>query len=92
MRLAFVTPRYGPGVLGGSEAFMAEAAAGFGARGHEVEVLTTCALDHYTWENVLPPGLEGGTRRFETVRHHSRQAMLAQIAIQQGLSVSLDDQ
>ncbi len=42
MRLAFVTPRYGPGVVGGSEAVMAEAARGLAARGHEVELLTTC--------------------------------------------------
>lgn len=92
MKIAFVTPRYGPGVLGGSEAFMAEAADGFTTRGHDVEVLTTCALDHYTWDNVLPAGFANGVRRFETVRHHSRAALLAQIAVQHGRQVSLDDQ
>jgi glycosyltransferase involved in cell wall biosynthesis len=71
MRLAFVTPRYGHGVVGGAETAMSEAAAGLAARGHSVEILTTCAQDHYSWANEFPPGvtLEGDltVRRFETV-------------------------
>ncbi|MGC9961643.1 MAG: glycosyltransferase family 4 protein [Acidimicrobiales bacterium] len=70
-RLAFVTPRYGNGVVGGAETAMREAAAGLAARGHVVEVLTTCARDHYTWANEFPPGVERDgdltIRRFETV-------------------------
>jgi glycosyltransferase involved in cell wall biosynthesis len=70
-RLAFVTPRYGPGVVGGAETAMREAAAGLAARGHSVDLLTTCARDHYTWANDFGPGpfREGGLtiRRFETV-------------------------
>jgi glycosyltransferase involved in cell wall biosynthesis len=70
-RLAFVTPRYGPGVVGGAETAAREAAAGLAARGHSVDILTTCARDHYTWANEFEPGLatEGllGVRRFETV-------------------------
>ena len=42
--------------MGGSEAVVREAAHGLAERGYEVEVLTTCALDHYTWANVFPPG------------------------------------
>lgn len=74
-RLCFVTPRYGDGVVGGSELVMAEAARGLAARGYEVEILTTCALDHYTWANHFPEGSfedRGLTvRRFETVRPRS---------------------
>jgi glycosyltransferase involved in cell wall biosynthesis len=55
-RIAFVTPRYGEGVVGGSEAVMAEAARGLAARGHDVEVLTTCAKNHFSWENEFEPG------------------------------------
>lgn len=55
-KLAFVTPRFGPGVVGGSEALSREIALGLAGRGWEVEVLTTCAVDHYTWENALVPG------------------------------------
>lgn len=70
-RLAFVTPRYGPGVVGGAEAAMREAAIGLAGRGHRVDVLTTCATDHYTWANELPAGdTRDGVltvRRFATV-------------------------
>ncbi|MGH9303014.1 MAG: glycosyltransferase family 4 protein [Acidimicrobiales bacterium] len=70
-RLAFVTPRYGPGVVGGSEAVMREAAHGLASRGYDVEILTTCARDHYSWENELPAGSTRDAqvlvRRFPTV-------------------------
>jgi len=70
-RIAFVPPRYGDEVVGGSEALMREAAHGLAGRGWEVEVLTTCARDHYTWANDYPPGefeVDGVTvRRFPTV-------------------------
>jgi glycosyltransferase involved in cell wall biosynthesis len=55
-RLAFVTPRYGRDIVGGSEAVMGEAARGLAGRGALVEVLTTCARSHYTWANELPEG------------------------------------
>jgi len=66
-----VTPRYGGEVVGGSEAVMREAAHGLAARGHSVDVLTTCARDHYTWANELPAGTQSDgwvtVRRFEVV-------------------------
>ncbi len=55
-RLCFVTPRYGDGVVGGSELVVAEAARGLAQRGYEVQLLTTCAQDHYTWANHFPAG------------------------------------
>ena len=71
-RVAFVTPRYGRGVVGGSESVVREAAHGLTGRGYEVELLTTCAQDHYTWANELPPGesTDGGVkvRRFPIVK------------------------
>lgn len=54
--LAFVPPRYGTDVVGGSESVMREAAHGLAERGWDVEVLTTCASSHYTWANDHPPG------------------------------------
>jgi glycosyltransferase involved in cell wall biosynthesis len=96
MKLAFVPPRFGPGVLGGSEALMREAALGLCARGHQVEVVTTCALDHYSWANELVEGTseENGVlvRRFPVVRHPSRAALKAQLSIQSGRVPDLDDQ
>ena len=70
-RVAFVTPRYGAGVVGGSEAVIAEAARGFAGRGYDVEVLTTCARSHFSWANEFEPGsfVDRGVtvRRFRTV-------------------------
>ena len=77
---------------------MREAAEGFAARGHEVEILTTRAVDHYNWENVLPRGMsqEGAVvvRRFSVVRHHSSDALAAQWAVQagRGAELTLDQQ
>jgi len=71
-RIAFVTPRYGDGVVGGSEAVVREAAHGLADRGYDVDVLTTCAVDHYTWANEFPPGttIDGlvTVRRFPTIQ------------------------
>ena len=57
-RIALVPPRYGPGVVGGAELSLGEAAHGLAARGWSVEVLTTCALDHFTWANEFAAGTE----------------------------------
>jgi glycosyltransferase involved in cell wall biosynthesis len=96
MKLAFVPPRFGPGVLGGSEKVSADAACGFAARGFDVEVVTTCALDHYTWANELPEGTseQNGlvVRRFPVTRHPSRAALAAQLSIQAGRIPDLDHQ
>jgi glycosyltransferase involved in cell wall biosynthesis len=57
MKAAFVTPRYGPEVIGGAEAAARALAEHLVAdAGWEAEVFTTCARDHVTWENELPPG------------------------------------
>ncbi|HLX89951.1 MAG TPA: glycosyltransferase family 4 protein [Acidimicrobiales bacterium] len=69
MKVAFVTPRYGPEVMGGAETAARQLAEHLVADvGFEVEALTTCALDHITWDDVLEPGdstLHGVTvRRF----------------------------
>lgn len=69
--VAFVPPRFGAGVIGGAEAVMADMVAGLAARGIPVEILTTCARDHFTWANEFEPGLsttDNGVivRRFPT--------------------------
>jgi glycosyltransferase involved in cell wall biosynthesis len=57
MKVAFVTPRYGVEVMGGAESAARQLAEHLVAdQGWEVEVFSTCALDHLTWDNVLPPG------------------------------------
>ncbi|HLH28669.1 MAG TPA: hypothetical protein VKW77_07110, partial [Acidimicrobiales bacterium] len=57
MRLAVVAPRYGPEVIGGAESAVRMLAERLtGVRGWPVEVFTSCALDHLTWENTEPEG------------------------------------
>jgi glycosyltransferase involved in cell wall biosynthesis len=77
-RLALVPPRYGPDVIGGAELVLREVAHGMAERGWEVEVLTTCARDHYTWANHYPAGTstDGAVtiRRFPVVNDTSGAA------------------
>ena len=76
-KLAFVPPRYGNDVVGGAETVLREMVAGLAGRGWDIEVLTTCARDHFSWANEYPPGVEevdGITlRRFPTVVPASRR-------------------
>ena len=57
MKIAFVVPRYGADIRGGAETGARMLAERLVAdRGHDVEVLTTCALDAITWRDELPEG------------------------------------
>ena len=75
---------------------MSEAARGLAQRDWDVEVLTTCAVDHFTWSNDFPAGTsqdgELVVRRFPTVTYPSRPAVRTQLAIQAGRPVSLDEE
>jgi glycosyltransferase involved in cell wall biosynthesis len=55
MRLACVIHRYGPNVIGGSEAHCRAIARRL-AEHHDVTVLTSCAQDYVTWADAYPPG------------------------------------
>ena len=57
MRLLVVVQRYGADVVGGSEGHARTTARRLAQR-HEVEILTTTALDYWTWANHFPPGEE----------------------------------
>ena len=95
-RVAFVPPRYGPAVVGGAEAVVAEAATGLAARGWQVEVLTSDAVDHMTWANALPPGTthEGAVtvRRFPMRHDRGPAGRHAQDLIEAGRTPSVDEQ
>jgi glycosyltransferase involved in cell wall biosynthesis len=57
VKLTFVTPRYGTEVIGGAETAARMLAERLVLRpGWQVEVLTSCAMDHLTWENTEPAG------------------------------------
>ena len=74
MKLAVVVQRYGTAVVGGAELHARWVAQRLAAR-HDVEVLTTCAVDYLTWENVYPAGetTVGGVRvrRFPVTRRRT---------------------
>lgn len=55
MNLSLVVQRCGEEVQGGAEALCRAWAKRLAAR-HEVEILTTCALDYTTWADHYPPG------------------------------------
>lgn len=82
MKLAIVVPRYGPGIVGGAETLCRDYALRLRGAGHDVQVLTTCARDHFTWRNELPAGsdvVEGiPVRRFPVTiaKDHGAVTML----------------
>ena len=77
MKLGFIIQRYGAEVVGGSEHLCRLVAERLAAQ-HDVDVLTTCALDYVTWNNEYPEGADrvrGVTvRRFANARTRDMQA------------------
>lgn len=66
-RIAFIAPRYSEqGTVGGAETLLKALAERCAAAGREVSFLTTCARDHFTWKNEVPPG----EKTFNGVRVH----------------------
>jgi glycosyltransferase involved in cell wall biosynthesis len=96
-RVAFVPPRYGDDVVGGAETVLRQAAERLAGRGWEVDILTTCARDHYTWANAYPPGSErhGDLTVFRFPVVHPRESGLWQSLdrrIRLGSSLSMAEQ
>jgi glycosyltransferase involved in cell wall biosynthesis len=55
--IAFVSPRFAQGAtVGGAETLLKALAVRAAALGRKVTFLTTCATNHFTWRNELPPG------------------------------------
>lgn len=56
-RIAFVSPRFSDGpTVGGAETLLRQLSERLVAKGWEVDFLTTCARNHFTWENEIHPG------------------------------------
>ena len=99
MKLAFVTPWYGPDAPGGAEAMARSTTEHLCRRGLPVEVLTTCARDVYSdWgRNHYRPGTESvngvPVRRFPVRSNRDRQAFDAiNVRLMAGASVSPADE
>lgn len=74
MKLAFVIQRYGADLAGGSESHCRQLAERLSA-GHDITILTTCARDYVTWQNVYPVGIstEGQLRVMRFPVAHPRR-------------------
>jgi len=58
VRLLFVVQRFGREALGGAERHCREFAIRLAGRGHDVEVITSCAISYVDWANEYPAGTE----------------------------------
>jgi glycosyltransferase involved in cell wall biosynthesis len=58
VRLLYVVQRYGAEIAGGAEAHCRAFARQLVGRGHEVEVVTSCARDYASWANAYAAGDE----------------------------------
>lgn len=81
MRIAMVVQRYGTEIVGGAERLCRGVAEGLAERGHEIEVLTSCARSYVTWANAYPEGVESLNgvlvRRFRTVEERDMDSFNA---------------
>lgn len=95
-RYAFVLPRYFEGIAGGAETLMGGLAQKLMQRGDYVELWATCARDNRTWENEFPVGesLAHGLplRRFAVDQRNLEKWIPLQVALHDGVKLSLDDQ
>ena len=58
-RIAFVAPRFSEkGTIGGAETLLKALAERCAKAGRQVDFLTTCATNHFTWANDVPPGVK----------------------------------
>ncbi len=56
-KIAFIAPRLAKGkTVGGAETLLKSQAVYLSSQGWDVSFLTTCAVNHFTWENELEPG------------------------------------
>ena len=56
VRLLWVVPRFGAGLVGGAEMLVRGLATRALPEGWRSEIATTCATNHFTWANTLSPG------------------------------------
>ncbi len=96
-RIGFVPARFGEGMVGGAEIVLHQMAKRLQDRGWDVEILTTTAMNHHTWESELPAGStvsdDGLTvHRFPAVFVQTEERQRLEGAIMAGHPVSIADQ
>lgn len=94
-RFAFVIPRFGE-IVGGAEALAGSLARSLWKRGDFIELWTTCAVDNRSWENHFPAGADEvnglPVRRFPVDERNLESWIPKQIAIHEGIRLSVDDE
>jgi len=79
-RIALTVPRFEVNHAGGAEIHAKALALKLQEAGYEIEVLTTCAQSHYTWENFYEPGeyeIDGlKVRRFSALDERDTETFL----------------
>jgi glycosyltransferase involved in cell wall biosynthesis len=94
--IAFVVPRYGAQIVGGAEALARGFAERLPPERFAIEVLTTCAQDHHTWQNVLEPGAEQQgavtVRRFPVSSREIGRFLAVQQRLSDGFPLDLDEE
>jgi glycosyltransferase involved in cell wall biosynthesis len=96
-RIGLVPARFGEGMVGGAEIVLHQMARRLQDRGWDVEILTTTAMNHHTWESELPAGTsvsEDGltVHRFPAVFQQTEERQKLEAAILAGHPISIADQ
>lgn len=95
-RWGFVIPRFGEEISGGAETLVGALARKLAERGDQVTAITTCALDHRTWENHFPEGkgLAYGipVQRFKVDSRSLDIWIPLQIRLSEGIPLTLEEE
>jgi glycosyltransferase involved in cell wall biosynthesis len=96
IRVGFVVPRYGAEIVGGAETLARGFAQHLPPDRFDVEVLTTCARDHQTWNNVLARGADRDgavtVRRFPVSPRDVGRFLALQQRMSDGFPLALEDE
>ena len=95
-KFAFVIPRYAASIGGGAETLMRSLALALKDTGVFVDIITTCAKDHRTWDNYYQEGslLEDGLKvdRFPVDQRDVSLFLECEAKLAKGLSLSNQEQ
>lgn len=81
LKILAVVQRYGIDIVGGAERLCRGVCEGLAGRGHDVEVLTSCARSYRSWANELTAGVDSvngvRVRRFRVTEERDIEAFNA---------------
>lgn len=96
LKLGIVIPRFHTDVVGGAELHGFRLAKKLSEVGHSVELVTTTAINHFTWVSEQAPGVEVvgdlRVRRFEVSPRDARVYQELEVLIGQGFLLTEDEE